>query len=848
MNPLTLELVNFRAIPYSLIDLTDVTIAAICGRNGAGKSSGFTMAPRFALFGDVIEGVSMDDLVRRGTQDMAVTFTFEHQGSTYRTIRTRSLKGNGKSTLEFQQQINDRWESKSAEKIKDTEAVIRNLLNLDDETFTASSMIMQGKANEFTAKSAGKRKEILQQILGLNVYDRLQDAARQKAAVLHLEIEKAKDKLAEIDERLKLKQSKEGLLESLNQDANAMKSFIHVKDNELRQLEEKIRMLQAKAEKAFELGKQLNLISKEIAPFDIEKEGLVAKLGRAEKILSKETEILKNTDEYCRVKDQITVLEPRRPEQERLIAELERIEASTSKINNDITPLDHRIRNLQQLLQSRELFMAKAEEYTAAILQLKHMEDLAEQWDATEKEMLDVRAQFNSEQTRVNTLRSLLETEIRMLEAKTSMLANSNCIDVTKAACLFLSDAQEAKQTLTRKNEELNCIDSSQLTTLNKSMNSISEKQQEIGYDFSAHRALKVRIEELQPLAQEASQLQAKEELLNSLLEQNKGLISQLDELSQKQLNVNSELNSLLEALAPLPALRSSLDNLQAWANLKEQIGAAYEAKKNAAARISAIDLELQTRALRITAIGEERALLLVEAQCLDAALTELPIIKRELQQMRDRLQILTEQIGGLKSELAALAKDDHLRQQLADELEPKSRKWSRYQTLIRAFGRDGIPALIIENAVPQLERIANEILGKMSKGKHFIRFETQRELKSRDGVQETLDIIIGDWTSERPYETFSGGEQLRIDYAIRFALAELLAQRAGSKVEWLTIDEGLGSQDAEHRGLVLESIKAVADRFKKVLVITHIEEAQAVFEQQIYFENTEAAVRVNVA
>ncbi|MDF2651882.1 MAG: family ATPase, partial [Paenibacillus sp.] len=238
MNPLTLELINFRAIPYAYIDLTDVTIAAICGRNGAGKSSGFTMAPRFALFGDVIEGVSMDDLVRRGTQEMAVTFTFEHQGSTYRTIRTRSLKGNGKSTLEFQQQIGDRWESKSAEKIKDTEAVIRNLLNLDDETFTASSMIMQGKANEFTAKSSGKRKEILQQILGLNIYERLQESARQKAAVLNIEIEKAKDKLIQLDERLELKQSKVELLESLNKETEAMNAFVLAKEDALRQQEE----------------------------------------------------------------------------------------------------------------------------------------------------------------------------------------------------------------------------------------------------------------------------------------------------------------------------------------------------------------------------------------------------------------------------------------------------------------------------------------------------------------------------------------------------------------------------------------------------------------------------------
>ncbi|MGG1554971.1 AAA family ATPase [Paenibacillus ferrarius] len=848
MIPLTLELINFRAIPYANIDLNDVTIAAICGRNGAGKSSGFTMAPRFALFGDVIEGVSMDDLVRRGSQDMSVTFTFEHQGSTYRVIRTRSLKGNGKSTLEFQQQIGDRWESRSAEKIKDTEAVIRDLLNLDDETFTASSMIMQGKANEFTAKSAGKRKEILQQILGLNIYERLQEAARQRAAALHLDIEKAKDKLVEFDDRLRLKQQKAELLERLNQESATLKASLHSKENELKYQEELIRELQNKVEKVSELGKQLSIISKEIAPFDNEKEVLVAKLGRAEKILSREAEIISNTEEFYRVKNQITVLEVRQPGLERLVNELDLTEASIAKVNDEITPLDHRIRNVQQLLQSRELFATKAEEYNTSTLNLKQMERLAEQWEAIEKEILDVRALLSAEQARINTFRSLLQSEIKMLENKTSMLTDSNCIDESKAACLFLSDAQNAKQLLTRKQEELNGIDLKKLTALNESLNSLTLNQQGIGYDFAAYRALKLRIEELRPMAEEANQMQAKEELLESLQEQYKRLVNQLNELSLKQVNTQDELDNVREILSPLPELRKRLEALQAWSNLKEQIGAAREAKQSSAERIAAIDIELHKKAILKKEIEEERSLLLLETKALDSAALRLPVIQSELQQLRDRQQNITEQIGGLKSELTALEKDEQLRQQIAEELEPKSRAWSRFQTLIRAFGRDGIPALIIENAVPQLERIANEILGKMSKGKHYIRFETQRELKSRDGIQETLDIMIGDWTSERPYETFSGGEQLRIDYAIRFALAELLAQRAGSKVEWLTIDEGLGSQDAEHRGLVLESIKAVADRFKKVLVITHIEEAQAVFEQQIFFEHTDAGVEVKVA
>lgn len=311
------------------------------------------------------------------------------------------------------------------------------------------------------------------------------------------------------------------------------------------------------------------------------------------------------------------------------------MEKSITNIKNDIAPLDHRIRNVQQLLQSRELFMAKAAEYTAATLQLKQMEKLAEEWDSIEKEILDVRADYNVEQTRINTTKSLLESEIRMLEAKTSMLTDSNCIDDTKAACLFLSDAQDAKQVLIGKHEELNNIDLSKLTTLNKQITSLTEKQQEIGYDFAVHRSLKVRIEELRPMAEEAGQMQAKEELLVSLLEQNSRLNSQIEELTLKQINTQSELDTLRDALAPLPALRRRMDTLQPWANLKDQIGAAREAKQSSVTRIAAIDLELQRKAESKMAIEEERSLLLLETQSLDSAVTQLPIIQHELQQLR---------------------------------------------------------------------------------------------------------------------------------------------------------------------------------------------------------------------
>ncbi|MCZ7674381.1 MAG: hypothetical protein M5U34_48245 [Chloroflexi bacterium] len=76
------------------------------------------------------------------------------------------------------------------------------------------------------------------------------------------------------------------------------------------------------------------------------------------------------------------------------------------------------------------------------------------------------------------------------------------------------------------------------------------------------------------------------------------------------------------------------------------------------------------------------------------------------------------------------------------------------------------------------------------------VSFETQKRLKSRDGIAETLDIRISDGAGERPYDNYSGGEQFRVNFAIRLALSQLLAKRAGARLQTLVVDEGFGSQD----------------------------------------------------
>ena len=171
-----------------------------------------------------------------------------------------------------------------------------------------------------------------------------------------------------------------------------------------------------------------------------------------------------------------------------------------------------------------------------------------------------------------------------------------------------------------------------------------------------------------------------------------------------------------------------------------------------------------------------------------------------------------------------------------------------RYKTLERAFGKNGVPALLIEQAVPEIEEQANDLLQRLSNGTMSLRMNTQGAYKSKkDEVKETLDIMITDLYGTREYEMFSGGEAFRINFSIRLALSRLLAQRAGSRLQTLVIDEGFGSQDDEGRARLAEAITAVQNDFEKILVITHLSELKEKFPSRIEVEKTENGSRVEV-
>jgi len=139
----------------------------------------------------------------------------------------------------------------------------------------------------------------------------------------------------------------------------------------------------------------------------------------------------------------------------------------------------------------------------------------------------------------------------------------------------------------------------------------------------------------------------------------------------------------------------------------------------------------------------------------------------------------------------------------------------------------------------------SKKMLQQERRGTLFI--DTQRKLKSRDALAETLDIRIVDGAGERPYDNYSGGEQFRINFAIRLALSQVLAKRAGARLQTLVIDEGFGSQDPNGRQRLVEAINAIQEQFARILVITHIDELRDAFPHRIEVEKTAVGSKILV-
>lgn len=307
-------------------------------------------------------------------------------------------------------------------------------------------------------------------------------------------------------------------------------------------------------------------------------------------------------------------------------------------------------------------------------------------------------------------------------------------------------------------------------------------------------------------------------------------LISGINELKEKMKatgfnperleQVKRELRDLAEAQSRMKDLLNAQQNISEWEAQQVSLSNRLE-------EVFAEEADVQKKA----------ALIGIQLEKQKELETQLASVMQEKEAVEKRLQALQVQQGEITVRLEQAKKDKSALKEARKQHKAARTESGLYSKLRKAFGRDGIPSLIIEQTLPEIEDRANELLLRLTDGKMNVRLETLRDKKT-GGTKETLEIIITDEQgAPRPYETFSGGEAFRVNFALRIALSQLLAERSGVRIRTLGIDEGFGTQDDQGIQNMIEAIQVIQDDFDKILVITHLDRLKEAFPVRIEVE-----------
>ncbi|HHS49670.1 MAG TPA: SMC family ATPase, partial [candidate division Zixibacteria bacterium] len=336
------------------------------------------------------------------------------------------------------------------------------------------------------------------------------------------------------------------------------------------------------------------------------------------------------------------------------------------------------------------------------------------------------------------------------------------------------------------------------------------------------------------------------------LKKQRKALEAELDEhkaaLKNKRQALESkgdvagniaEIERWEAAIAEAGYDKAEHERLKAQAKKLKELTARLHEIEKAESTAGEIEKAITSGEERLTAIDKKKATLCEKIRALREMLPDIAAFSSELSQAREAVASLDSERTSALNELAkAKLNIDALKahkESLSDvrgKLAKIEGEMRIHRLLAEAMGKDGVPAFVISHALPEIEREADELLALISGAEMAVRL-------APEGQSGDFRLRISDADGERAYESFSGGESFRVDFALRLALSRFLAQRSGAELSLLIIDEGFGTQDAEGLALLTEALRSVEHEFSLILVVTHLESMKEEFEQIIEVSKT---------
>jgi len=852
MIPLHLRISGFLSYRDVVeLDFNTFDLACISGQNGAGKSS-LLDAITWSLFGEA-RGKSNEVInINPDVKAAEVALTFEYEGNKYRVQRT--LPRNKSTVLEFQIKSEDTWRPLTEKTTRDTQARIEQTLRLDYETFVNASFFLQGRADQFTQQNATKRKDVLSNILGLEVWEEYKNRTAEKRKAIEQDVDEIDGRVAEIDAELSEEEQRKIRLAELEASLSQLTSAREAQESVLENIKKNSALLNEQRKLIVALLARLERSRTALASLEArlttkqaDRASYADLVNRAREIESTYKswqKIRKELEEWDKVASEFHEHQKERaPLLEKIAAEKARLEEEKRSLlveEEAIADQQSAISNLQIEIEKTRKLLDEAEVKVAERAGLEKERNAGRERQAALKvENETLKAEMNQLKERIETLKSAEGAICPLCGQELSK-------EHRKSTLKQLEEEGKERGNQYRANQKETADLARQITDYENQITRLASAENERIRYTSEISQLTERLEALRSHAKEwesAGRKRLKE--VEKYLENGKYAVDeqkQLAKLDKELAKLGYDASAHDEAREMESELRSVDEE---YGNLKS----AKEVSRQIDSEIA--NLEEEGRKRKEEVDEQQKEYNAATSALIDAESNapNLDIAERELFKIREEENKVRSELGGAQQRVDILRTQRTRKADFVREREELQKQIVQHKTLERAFGKDGVPALLIEQALPQIETKANDLLDRLSNGQMSMRFVTQSEYKDkkREDLKETLDIQISDAAGLRAYEMYSGGEAFRVNFAIRLALSEILAQRKGARLQTLVVDEGFGSQDVQGRQRLIEAINLVKNDFAKILIITHLDELKDAFPNRIEVEKTERGSTLRV-
>jgi DNA repair exonuclease SbcCD ATPase subunit len=550
-------------------------IVGIFASNASGKSSLFDILS-FCIFDKTSRTSSAKNILNNQKDSFYCKFEFEIDGIPYfieRIGKSNKQQTAVKVDVNFWREVNGVVESLNGEQRRDTNKIIEKYLG-KFEDFILTTLSLQGNNALFIDKSQSERKEILSQLLGVDVFDKLYQIAIDDNKETSTLIKKFKNddfpqRLVQIEEDLVHYGNK---LESIKNEVSEFRTELSNLNEDASNLKSKMLDTGSFDYSIHELEKDSARYENSLMDIDVEKGELDVRynklLGLKESLNAmvmqyNKDEIKKSIDELTtktdKLKDVKNTIDKLGIQKTSLYDKLEHLESHKYNPNCDVC-----IENSKSIIVSKEDIQKKLEKLNIQITENNELKESLERrieqlipYKTKESELNELENKYNKVDKEIYNIKSQIsENETKSITTLSNLQKTNSLIEE------YYKNEEQIKINQELKNELKNVTNVIKIISTK-----IEDKNKELMDIFKKHTTLESQQQTIKERIEEVKDLENKNKLyeyyLNSLSKDGVSL-----ELIEKAIPMlEGEINNILSQIVEF-GMELELDGKNINANL----------------------------------------------------------------------------------------------------------------------------------------------------------------------------------------------------------------------------------------------------------------------------------------